>query len=584
MKRFSGRFSQILHKVVSAFNVVSSRIPIRTIVKKPLPSWGLAAMVILAAAAWKLLFILWDVVPFNADEAVVALMARHILNGAHPIFFYGQAYMGSLDAYLVAAGFAIFGQQVWVIRVVQGLLYLGTVATTILLGKAAFDSLPVGLLAGLLLAFPAVNVVLYTTASLGGYGEALLIGNLILLLSVWIGRCGLPGRHPRLLWACLGWGALAGCGLWANGLTLVYTAPAGIYLVSTAWKAVFQTEGALKVKVAFTLKVASTLVLGFILGALPWWIYAFEHGPALLVQELLGQAVAVETEPWLVRTGAHVVNFILLGATALFGFRPPWKVEWLALPLLPFLLVFWMGALAHFERSLRVGKSHRAEYALLAGVLATLTAGFLFTSFGVDPSGRYFLPMAAPLALVAASMILSVHRFTAQPYLLVLLVVSAHIWGTLQCAFQFPPGLTTQFYEPSIIDHRADGELIRFLKQEGETRGYSNYWVAYPLAFLSQEELVFVPRLPYHDSNSLPQELIYTPRDDRYRPYTEMVEQSQRVAYITTRAPGLDRYLVEQFTALGINWQEKQIGDFHVFYRLSEVVRPQQMGLGEARE
>ena len=42
-----------------------------------------------------------DVVPFNADEAVVALMGRHILQGERPVFFYGQAYLGSLDAWLV---------------------------------------------------------------------------------------------------------------------------------------------------------------------------------------------------------------------------------------------------------------------------------------------------------------------------------------------------------------------------------------------------------------------------------------------------------------------------------------------------
>ena len=41
-------------------------------------------------------------------------MARHILLGARPAFFYGQAYMGSLDAFLAAAAFAIFGQQAWV--------------------------------------------------------------------------------------------------------------------------------------------------------------------------------------------------------------------------------------------------------------------------------------------------------------------------------------------------------------------------------------------------------------------------------------------------------------------------------------
>ena len=80
--------------------------------------------------------------------------------GSRPVFFYGQAYMGSLDAFLVAGAFAIFGQQVWVIRLVQSLLYLGVLLTSAWLGRVAFSSWKVGVLAMLLLAIPAVNVTL----------------------------------------------------------------------------------------------------------------------------------------------------------------------------------------------------------------------------------------------------------------------------------------------------------------------------------------------------------------------------------------------------------------------------------------
>ncbi|MBE0696573.1 MAG: hypothetical protein IH586_06590, partial [Anaerolineaceae bacterium] len=166
-------------------------------------------LVVLLAAAWKLVFFFWDLVPFNADEAVVGLMARHILSGARPVFFYGQAYMGSLDAFLVAGAFALFGQHVWCIRLVQSLLYLGTIATTALIGREAFGSLKPGILAALLLAIPTVNVSLYTTASLGGYGEALLMGNLILYLALASVRRRISVKGSRIpaglfvLWGCL---------------------------------------------------------------------------------------------------------------------------------------------------------------------------------------------------------------------------------------------------------------------------------------------------------------------------------------------------------------------------------------------
>jgi len=70
--------------------------------------------------------------------------------------------MGSLDAFLVAAGFIILGEAVWVIRLVQILLYVGVLLTTIWLGGEAFGSARHGILAAALLAIPTVNVSLYT--------------------------------------------------------------------------------------------------------------------------------------------------------------------------------------------------------------------------------------------------------------------------------------------------------------------------------------------------------------------------------------------------------------------------------------
>jgi hypothetical protein len=118
------------------------------------------------------------------------------------------------------------------------------------------------------------------------------------------------------------------------------------------------------------------------------------------------------------------------------------------------------------------------------------------------------------------------------------------------------------------------GDLIAFLELEEVTRGYSNYWVSYPLAFLSKEQLVFVPRLPYHE------DFRYTARDDRYPPYNELVQTAEEVGFITTNHPDLDNYLRTQFEVREITWQEEKIGDFQVFYDLSTIIRPQELGLG----
>jgi hypothetical protein len=116
-------------------------------------------------------------------------------------------------------------------------------------------------------------------------------------------------------------------------------------------------------------------------------------------------------------------------------------------------------------------------------------------------------------------------------------------------------------------------ELMTFLREKGETHGYTNYWVSYPLAFLSDESLIFIPRLPYHA------DLRFTARDDRYTPYSQLVERSQKVAYITSKNANLDERLRQEFAARNVDWQEQLIGDYRVFYALSQVVQPAELNI-----
>jgi 4-amino-4-deoxy-L-arabinose transferase-like glycosyltransferase len=524
---------------------------------------------LIAAAGFKFALLSLNRVPFNADEAVVALMARHILQGEQPIFFYGQAYMGSLDAFLVAAGFRLFGDHVWVIRLVQALLYLGTLITTAALGRRAFASRRVAVLAVLLLAIPTVNVTLYTTASLGGYGEALLLGNLILLVALQMERAWQDGCQGRLLAAACLWGFLAGLGLWAFGLTLIYSLPAGFFILFRLLPTAVRQRMTRGLWVPFLL-----MTVGFLVGASAWLAFAARNGLNQLTFELAGSAVAsAEVGTFTSRILSHLVNLLLLGTSVIFGLRPPWEVAWLGLPILPFALFFWLAVCLWMVR--KALHSHRSHGQLiLLGVVLTLVVGFLLTSFGVDPSGRYFVPLSVPLALFAADWIWVIarrRRFWA--FALVLFVVVYQLWGNIQAAAS-PTGLTTQFYAPSQIDHQYDAQLIQFLKSQGENTGYTNYWVSYPLAFLSKETLIFIPSLPYHT------DLKYTTRDDRYPPYDRKVAQSTRAAYITTLNSALDDYLQKQFQSLQVSWKEQQIGDYRVYYNFSRVVRPGEIHLG----
>jgi hypothetical protein len=153
-------------------------------------------------------------------------------------------------------------------------------------------------------------------------------------------------------------------------------------------------------------------------------------------------------------------------------------------------------------------------------------------------------------------------------------VLLFNFWGTVQSVLHSPAGITTQFDAVTQIDHSYDQELIDFLTAQGEYFGYTNYWVAYPLAFRSVETLVYIPGLPYHP------DLRYTSRDNRYEPYAQMVESADRAAYITTRNPRLDEAIRSGFRNMGVTWKEKVIGDYQVYYQLSEKVSPIQIGIG----
>ncbi|HSH12802.1 MAG TPA: hypothetical protein VLA15_03610, partial [Desulfurivibrionaceae bacterium] len=385
-----------------------------------------------------------------------------------PVFFYGQAYLGSLDAILVAASFALAGPSILAIRLVQTGLYLGTILTSMLLVREMRFSNGTATVVGLLLAFPPVLFTLYTTVSLGGYGEALLLGNLILLVTLRLMR-GKPSTR-----ALAGWGALAGVSLWAFGLTLVYSVPAGGMLLRATMAKETNRARASKL---------GALALGLVTGAFPMVIWGWSHGPAALVGELLGSAIAgASPESFPSAILAHAVNLVLFGPTVVLGARPPWGILALGMPFTPVAAALSLAALGAGLRRSSWPRGDTPGRALLAWVAVLLVAGFLLTGFGADPSGRYFLPLVVILAIFmgAGTTALALKARPALIYALLGLILGFHIWNHLQVGLR-PPFFTTQFDAETRYDHRFDPALVEFLLDQGETRGYATYWTAYPL-------------------------------------------------------------------------------------------------------
>ncbi len=219
-----------------------------------------ALSVFVAAFVYRLCLIARGWPALDSDEAIIGLMARHILQGQYPVFYWSQAYMGAGQAYLAAVFFWLFGPSTFWLHFTVLLLTMGFLATLYALARAAYDR-TVGLLTLLWLAFGPTMGVLRELKAIGGYQDVLLLGGLT-LLGVWM-RLRQPDRLPatRRAWlACLEMylliGLAAGIGLWSDVLILPVIALAFGVLAINRTRELLSIAGL-------------ALILGFLLGAAP---------------------------------------------------------------------------------------------------------------------------------------------------------------------------------------------------------------------------------------------------------------------------------------------------------------------------
>jgi hypothetical protein len=191
-----------------------------------------------------LLVRVWLVIHTNGfidgDEALVGIQAQHILHGELPIYFYNQPYMGSLEAYLVALLFAIFGSSVWTLRAEPILLSLVVVYLTWRLAALLADYTHVSqpakrwfmTIAALFAAIPPLYDTVLELRTLGGYIEIFLLMLLLLIAVLQLTRRQQAGTTLReLAWYWAAIGLIVGLGFWINPLIVCALLAAALWLL-----------------------------------------------------------------------------------------------------------------------------------------------------------------------------------------------------------------------------------------------------------------------------------------------------------------------------------------------------------------
>ncbi|WP_435589225.1 DUF423 domain-containing protein [Micromonospora chalcea] len=365
---------------------VRSRTPRRL----PLPTL-LAVLVGFAAVGYRLALLFADVPPTNSDEATMGLAALHIARGdGFPVWFYGQAYMGTLEAYLAAPLIALAGPSVLVLRLPTLALYALFLLLSWRLTRRLGGDRWYALLVVAVLALGADRVVKNQLIAGGGYPELNPAGAALALLTVGLCVTGPGARLPR--WAA--WGLIAGVLLWVDPLILPYVLTLGALLVAWRWRELAGRAGVV-------------LAGALLLGTAPMLVDSLRHGrnPVSAVLAAGGTGAAAD---WADRLHGGLV----LGPPLAMGFCSPgrcatWQLWWaLAFPVLLLLAAFTAW---HTLR--RAGGGPRSaervsagvRLALLGGAAGVLAAYALSNAAGRTPieSSRYLscLAVAVPALL-----------------------------------------------------------------------------------------------------------------------------------------------------------------------------------------
>ncbi|MHA4952029.1 hypothetical protein ACX27O_32380 [Micromonospora sp. SD19] len=355
----------------------------------------LTGLAVLAGVGYRLWLLRQAAPPTNSDEATMGLAALHIARGeGFPIWFYGQQYMGTLEAYLAAPVFAVaggpslLGLRLPTLALYALFLLLAWRLTLRLTGDRWF-----GLLMVVLLALGSDRIVKNQLIAGGGYPEMNVAAAALALLAVDLatdrrGPSADTGRQCWRLARWATWGFLAGLMLWVDPLVLPYVAATGAVLVAFRRRELWGAAGAL-------------LGVAAVLGAAPLLLHSLLTGRNPLHAVLVASG-ANASAGWVDRLHGGLV----LGPPLGMGFCAPgqcatWQLWWAL--VLPLLLAVAAGTA---WRVLRTADSGPAEVgpgavsprvaaavrlALVLAALATLGAYTVSSAAGLTPveSSRY---------------------------------------------------------------------------------------------------------------------------------------------------------------------------------------------------
>lgn len=411
----------------------------------------------------------------------MGLAALHVSQGRElPIFFYGQHYMGTIEAYLAAPLVALFGPSVIALRMITLLLYALFLVLMFVLVRRLFSAGLAVLTVGLL-AFGADRVVKNQMIAGGGYPEtAPMVAGLLLF------TYALLTRAQTRWYAFVGWGGLFGLIAWNHWLPAPYLLGALIVLLTGR---------------VLTRQTAIAALGGFLLGVLPLLIdniLAGAHNNSIAVFHGLNSA-GTDATMW-----DRIIGGAWVGLPMGMGLCAPSRCDGWSLWWSPVIVILLTAAVIAPARGLRrpaavtddgssvpgAASRDRARQGLrlvlaAAGLLSLLS--YVRSPAAADSpieSARYLsmLSISLPAALWPLWQVVR----SAKAWAIPATVPIAALTATMLAA---TVGLASEVSRYRAMRHN-QAQLVAALDEAGLTYVHGEYWSCNWITYLSSERVI----------------------------------------------------------------------------------------------
>ncbi len=465
----------------------------------------------------------------DSDEITVGLMTLRIMEGDFPIFFLGQNFMGSLEAFLGGSFFHFIGPSPSGLELLAIILSILFLVLLYLLSKTFFDY-KTALFSVALLAIPPLSFLGWSHEARLHYPLAIIFGNFLLLISHKLIYGDVTPMTKRALYMLIG--LLSGIGWWTNYLIISYLLPVGLFLFLRDKKVLFS-------------KNFLFLLFMFLLGSSPLWAYNVIHHFPITGLTKVGDVADIL--PYL---KALLINAF----PVVLGFWPPLSNDHLDLAgyliIGPIYLIAFIYFIYRFRPgfkstfSLRLTKTTGGEILLflfLADILLNL-----LTPFGSrlsDDDQKYLLPLYTCLPIFVSVLLVDIGK---KSYLLSFTLLGLVLFSNLTGNLRHDGWIILN--SKKLITYQKINEkenrLVDFMIKNGYTRFYSDN-SGKRLTFKSKGALISA--IPLLEISK----------------YADQVDASPKAAYLSL---GENKDFEENLKAIGGSYRKVTAPDGYLLY------------------